>query len=94
MKTLPRGFLKDDQTEDLNKARENKAFLDVEEHEDGLIIPMKELEKQAIWAALNKFGKDTEGKKKAAKALGIDVYKRQLWEHGDYCRREGGRALI
>ncbi|WP_330399490.1 sigma-54 interaction domain-containing protein [Lachnoclostridium edouardi] len=73
VKTLPRGFLKDDQTEDLNEARENKAFLNVEEHEDGLIIPMKELEKQAIWAALNKFGRDTEGKKKAAKALGIGL---------------------
>ncbi len=39
----------------------------------GPIVPLAELEKQAILAALQHFGNDTEGKKRAAEALGIGI---------------------
>lgn len=37
------------------------------------ILPLRELERQAIQAALRRFGRNTEGKRKAADALGLSM---------------------
>ncbi|RTZ91028.1 MAG: sigma-54-dependent Fis family transcriptional regulator, partial [Deltaproteobacteria bacterium] len=51
---------------------------------DGVILPLETLERQAITAALERFGKSTRGKRLAAKALKISIATlyRKIREYG------------
>ena len=63
--TLPDHFLKEPKEKRIQPETDVPAKL--------LVVPLKDLEKQEIQKALQLYGTDTEGKKQAAKALGISL---------------------